>query len=106
MQQVPLTVPQFAAHSDFRRTPKINANAGRDHFPDCFSVALASGGIRGGQVYGSSDRSAATPQDLPCGSGDLHATISHALGIPHGTELINQLGRPQRPCDGEPLPLP
>lgn len=91
--------------TEFGRTPKINANAGRDHFPDCFSVALAAGGIRAGQVYGSSDRSAATPQDLPCGPGDLHATIFHALGIPPDTELIDQLGRPQRLCDGEPLPL-
>jgi len=90
---------------DFGRTPKINGGAGRDHYPFCFSVALAGGGIRGGQVYGSSDRIAAYPHSLPCGPNDLHATIFQALGIPLEAELHDRLNRPQRLTDGRPLPL-
>src|SRR5436305_3422779 len=51
--------------TDFGRTPRVNGSAGRDHYPYCYSVALAGGGIRGGQVYGSSDRIGAFPQDRP-----------------------------------------
>src|SRR2546430_13170202 len=49
------------------RTPKINSNAGRDHWPGCFSVTLAGAGIRGGMVYGASDRIAAFPSQSPVG---------------------------------------
>lgn len=70
------------ALGDFGRTPKINGSAGRDHYPHAYSVVLAGGGIRGGQVYGSSDRHGAFPHNLPCGPNDLHATIFKALGIP------------------------
>jgi Protein of unknown function (DUF1501) len=61
--------------TDFGRTPKINGAAGRDHYPSVYSVALAGGGISGGQVYGSSDRIGAYPRDNPCGPADIHATI-------------------------------
>jgi hypothetical protein len=90
---------------DFGRTPKINGGAGRDHYPYCFSVALAGGGIRGGQVYGSSDSIAAYPHNLPCGPNALHATIFQSLGIPLDAELFDRLNRPQRLTDGQPLPL-
>jgi hypothetical protein len=90
--------------TEFGRTPKCG-NGGRDHYPFCYSVALAGGGIRGGQVYGSSDRHGAFPRDLPCGPNDLHATIFQALGIPLESALTDLQGRPQAITDGRPLPL-
>ena len=90
---------------DFGRTPTINANAGRDHFPNCFSMWFAGGGIRGGQVYGSSDATASAPLDNPCGPEDIHATVFHALGIdPHFT-VFDLEDRPFPLTDGRPLPL-
>jgi hypothetical protein len=91
--------------TEFGRTPHINAAAGRDHYPYCYSIALAGGGIRGGQVYGSSDRLGAFPRDLPCGPNDLHATIFQALGIPLGAHLHDNFGRPLPLTDGRALPL-
>ncbi len=91
--------------TDFGRTPKINKNGGRDHHPGVYSVALAGGGIRGGQVYGSSDSRGAEPGSDPCSPADFHATIYQAMGIDHRAELHDQEGRPLRICDGEPLPL-
>jgi uncharacterized protein (DUF1501 family) len=91
--------------TEFGRTPKINRGAGRDHYPNCYSVVLSGGGIRGGQVYGSSDRIGAEPADKPCTPADLHATIFHALGIPADSQLSDQLGRPLALCDGRSLPL-
>jgi uncharacterized protein (DUF1501 family) len=90
---------------DFGRTPKINRNAGRDHYPYAYAVALAGGGIRGGQVYGSSDRQGAFPHTFPCGPNDLHATVFHALGISREAVLYDRLGRPHPLTDGRPLPL-
>jgi len=90
---------------DFGRTPTINSNAGRDHFPNCFSMWFAGGGIRGGQVYGSSDGTASEPLDNPCGPEDIHATVFHALGIdPHFT-VYDLEDRPLPLTDGQPLPL-
>jgi len=91
--------------TEFGRTPLINTSAGRDHYPYCYSVALAGGGIRGGQVYGSSDRLGAFPRDLPCGPHDLHATIFQALGIPLDAHLQDNFGRPFPLTDGRALPL-
>jgi hypothetical protein len=92
--------------SEFGRTPKLNKNSGRDHYPRCYSVALAGGGVRGGQVYGRSDRHAAEPADLPVTPADLHATIFHALGIPPDTSLTDNLGRAFPLTDGgRVLPL-
>lgn len=91
--------------TDFGRTPKINGNAGRDHHPGVYSVALAGGGIRGGQVYGSSDASGTEPDNAPCSPADFHATIYQALGIDHHSELHDRDGRPFRICEGNPLPL-
>ncbi len=90
--------------TEFGRTPRIRG-AGRDHFPNCYSVALAGGGIRGGRVYGSSDRIGATPRDLPCGPNDVHATIFHALGISPEAHLQDNLGRNFPLSDGRVLPL-
>ena len=70
-----------AVAGDFGRTPKINAMAGRDHWPNCYTQLLAGGGIRGGQVYGASDRNAAYVKDRPVSPEDFHATILHAFGL-------------------------
>ena len=91
--------------TDFGRTPKINGNGGRDHHPGVYSVALAGGGIRGGQVYGSSDSRGAEPGSNACSPADFHATIYSLLGIDHKAELHDQQGRPFKICDGDPLPI-
>ncbi|MBL8792957.1 MAG: DUF1501 domain-containing protein [Planctomycetia bacterium] len=91
--------------TEFGRTPKLNGGKGRDHFPNCYSVAFAGGGVRGGQVYGRSDRQASEPSERPCGPQDLHATIFHALGIPLDSHLTDNLGRPLALTDGQLLPL-
>lgn len=91
--------------TEFGRTPKINKNAGRDHYPSCYSVAFAGAGIKGGQVYGKSDKSGSEPAENACGPADLHATIFEAFGIHHKTTITDRLGRPFPISDGEPLPL-
>ena len=91
--------------TDFGRTPKINGNGGRDHHPGVYSVALAGGGIRGGQVYGSSVSRGAEPGSNACSPADFHATIYSLLGIDHKAELHDQQGRPFKICDGDPLPI-
>jgi len=88
---------------EFGRTPRINAAAGRDHWAACNSVVLAGAGIRGGRVYGSSDRLAAYPATLPVTPDDLAATIYHALGIDPTTDLFDRLERPYRLALGKPL---
>jgi hypothetical protein len=69
------------AMGEFGRTPKINPDGGRDHWPHCFSILMAGGGIRGGQVYGSSDRIGAEPRDNPVTPAMIAATIRKAAGI-------------------------
>ncbi|MEY4178944.1 MAG: hypothetical protein RLY70_2518 [Planctomycetota bacterium] len=95
----------IAVLTDFGRTPRINGSAGRDHYPNVYSIAFAGGGIRGGQVYGSSDHLGAFPRTQACGPPDAHATIFAALGISPRAELRDMLNRPLPACDGEPLPL-
>ena len=80
--------------SEFGRTPKINGNAGRDHWGPCNSIWLAGGGVRGGQVYGSSDKQAAYPADNPVDPADVTATIFHLLGIDPHTQIHDREGRP------------
>jgi hypothetical protein len=91
--------------TDFGRTPHINGAAGRDHYPNAYSIVMAGGGIRGGQVYGSSDAKGAFPRTLPCGPADVHATVFQALGISPRAEIRDMLGRPFPISDGEVLPL-
>ncbi|MBI3410564.1 MAG: DUF1501 domain-containing protein [Planctomycetes bacterium] len=80
---------------DFGRTPIINTTAGRDHWPHCYTMVLAGGGIRGGQYYGSSDRTGAYPHDNPVTPADIHATVFRALGYdPHGIFYQSAEGRP------------
>jgi uncharacterized protein (DUF1501 family) len=88
---------------EFGRTPKVEPAPvlGRGHWGRCYSVVLAGGGIRGGRVYGASDSQGAVPRDKPVGTSDIVTTIYHCLGISAETELPDQLGRPQRLCQGE-----
>jgi len=89
---------------EFGRTPKVPlTTAGREHWPHCFSVLMAGGGIRGGQVYGASDRIGAYPADLPVTPGDLMATIYHCLGVDPGTVIHDQSGRPIYLTTGAPI---
>jgi hypothetical protein len=89
--------------AEFGRTPKINGAAGRDHWGPVFSVALAGGGVKGGAVFGASDKLAAYPKDGRVTPGDLHATIYHCLGIPRDAEIRDGLGRPLAVYNGEPV---
>jgi len=82
------------AMGEFGRTPKINTSRGRDHWPRAFSVVLAGGGIRGGQVYGASDRVGESPADKPVTPADLAATIFTLLGVDPSHELHTGDGRP------------
>jgi uncharacterized protein (DUF1501 family) len=88
---------------DMGRTPRVNSGAGRDHWSFCYSVVLAGGGIKGGQVYGSSDRAAAYPSTNPVSPADIAATIFHCLGIDPRSEMTDQQGRPLVACPGTPL---
>ncbi|MCH7988128.1 MAG: DUF1501 domain-containing protein [Planctomycetes bacterium] len=83
-----------AVASEFGRTPKINARAGRDHWPKVFSVLLAGGGIKGGQVYGSSNATASEPEDNPLNVEDWATTMYHCLGIVADKELMAPGDRP------------
>ncbi|MFO0948697.1 MAG: DUF1501 domain-containing protein, partial [Planctomycetota bacterium] len=78
---------------EFGRSPKINANAGRDHWNFCYGLLLAGGGIRPGVVHGSSDRIGARPHDKPVGPADIVATVYRCLGISHTLELTDKLQR-------------
>src|SRR5262249_44642208 len=90
---------------EFGRTPKINAAAGRDHWNFCYSLMLGGGGIKGGFVYGSSDKIAAKPGSNPVTPADIVATIYHCLGIPATLELRDRLDRPfQLVPWGKPIP--
>jgi hypothetical protein len=86
--------------SEFGRTPKINPEAGRDHWPKVFSVMLAGGGIQGGVVYGASDATAAEPDVDPVSPADLATTMYQLLGIVADKELMAPGDRPIEICDG------
>jgi uncharacterized protein (DUF1501 family) len=85
---------------EFGRTPRINARAGRDHYPRAFSVALAGGGVRGGQVIGAVDKSGAEVTERPVTVPDLFQTLCHALGVDPEHENHTSLGRPIKIVDG------
>jgi len=89
-----------AVFGEFGRTPRINANAGRDHWGLCQSVLLAGGGLQGGRIHGRSDRIGAYPAEDAVDPVDVHATLYHCLGIdPHQT-LHDALQRPVPICNG------
>jgi len=80
--------------SEFGRTPKINATAGRDHWPKVFSVLLAGGGIKKGYVHGTSDATASEPEDNPLTVEDLSMTVYNQLGIDGEKRLVAPGNRP------------
>ncbi|MFM9960233.1 MAG: DUF1501 domain-containing protein [Planctomycetaceae bacterium] len=88
---------------EFGRTPKINANGGRDHWGHVFSFAMAGAGIRGGQVIGASDKNGAYPATAPFTGGDLTATLFHLLGIDPNGFFLDNLNRPHPITKGEPI---
>ncbi len=89
---------------EFGRTPKINANAGRDHWGSCSTTLLAGGGIRGGQVHGASDKQAAFPITRPIDPRDIQATLYHTLGLdPHRTMVHDSQQRPITISEGRVL---
>jgi len=92
--------------SEFGRTPKINRNAGRDHWPKVFSVMLAGGGVKGGLIHGTSNATASEPDLDPVGPGDLATTMYHQLGIVADKELMAPGDRPIEIVDGGKLVKP
>ena len=82
------------AMGEFGRTPTINPNLGRDHWPNCWSLALAGGGIKVGQVVGASDERGYNVTERVVTMGDLYATIYRALGIDWKKEYMSPIGRP------------
>jgi uncharacterized protein (DUF1501 family) len=86
--------------SEFGRTPKINASAGRDHYPRVFSLAVAGGGFKQGLVYGSSNATASEPEEDPVRVEDVLTTVYHQLGINADKELMAPGGRPIEIIDG------
>ena len=85
---------------EFGRTPKVNARNGRDHYPRVFNLAMAGGGIQGGQVYGSSTDDGSAVKDSPVTVHDLFQTVCGALQVKADHENISPLGRPMKIVDG------
>ncbi len=89
---------------EFGRTPKINARTGRDHFPRAFNVALAGGGIQGGQIIGKTNPAGDAVTDRPVGVTDLFQSICQGLKIDPTLENMSTVGRPIKVVDGgEPV---
>jgi hypothetical protein len=88
---------------EFGRSPRINGDAGRDHYGNVFSAMLAGGGIRGGQAYGQSDKHGAFPADNPVSPAAFAATLYHCLGIDPDATIPDRLGRPTPITDGRPV---
>ncbi len=88
---------------EFGRTPKINNNASRDHWPQCYTVLLAGGGVKRGFVYGESDKTGSYPAKDPVRPDDLAATIFYLLGIDPHTEVRGVGNRPLLISEGKPV---
>lgn len=91
------------ATGEFGRTPQINNQAGRDHWPDCYTALVAGGGVQGGAIHGASDRLGAYPARDPATPADLAATIFWRFGFDPARHVQDRLGRPWKLADGEPL---
>ncbi len=100
-----LTNTMVVSLGEFGRTPKVNPAGGRDHWPGCWTVMMAGGGVKGGQVIGASDEIGAAPRDRPTTPAEIAATIYHSLGIPLETELPGSQGRPIRVVDNGVEPI-
>jgi hypothetical protein len=79
---------------EFGRTPRINQNAGRDHWARCWSVVVGGGGIKGGQVYGSTSKDGTDVGDNPASVADLFATLYKGMGVDPGLQIRDGVGRP------------
>ncbi len=90
--------------SEFGRTPTINKQAGRDHWPYAQSILLAGAGITGGAVHGATDKHGAYPATDPVTPPDLAQTLLHLLGVPADLELRDPQGRPIRASHGAVVP--
>lgn len=88
---------------EFGRSPRVNANAGRDHWPNCYSMLLAGGGVKGGVAFGTSDRMGAYPKSSPVTPGDLAATVFWRFGLDHEHEIVDSLERPFPLASGQPI---
>jgi hypothetical protein len=88
---------------EFGRTPRINGQAGRDHFPKAWSCVLAGGGIAGGQAYGRTSKDGTTIEENPVGVTDVLATLCAAMGVPPETENQSNSGRPIKIVEGDPI---
>lgn len=91
------------ATGEFGRTPKFNCNGGRDHWPGVWTAIFAGGGVKGGQVIGSSDAIASEPKDRPVHAADIPATIFHALGIGPDATIPGPTGTPVPAYTGRPV---
>lgn len=90
--------------TEFGRTPKINEDEGRDHYPRAFSCLLAGGGIKGGQVHGKTDKTGSMPEENPVLVPDFNATIAAALGLPLDEVVFSPSKRPFKVADkGRPI---
>ena len=88
---------------EFGRTPKINDQGGRDHFPNAWSCVFSGGGIQGGQVYGKTSKDGTEVEEGQVDVGDVLATLCKAVGVDPETENISQLGRPIKIAEGTPI---
>jgi hypothetical protein len=91
------------AMGEFGRTPKVNKTAGRDHWPYCYTIILAGGGVRGGIAYGASDKLGAYPDADAVTPADLAATLYWRLGLDPAREIVDLTGRPYKVADGRPI---
>lgn len=89
---------------EFGRTPRINGNAGRDHWPQAQSILLAGGGYRHGQIIGSTNDKAEYPTSRKIGVEDFCATIYHAVGLAPDVTIMNHQGRPMHLLPGGEVP--
>ncbi len=88
---------------EFGRTPRINQNAGRDHWARCWSVVMGGGAIKGGQVYGATSADGSDIKDKPCSIGDVFATVYKGMGLEPSTKVRDNLGVPREIAEGKPL---
>lgn len=90
---------------EFGRTPKINQNGGRDHWPRCWSVVVGGGNIKGGIAYGSTNADGTEVKDNPAKIGDLYATLYAGLGLDPATQIRDNLGRPTAIAGDKAAPI-
>src|SRR5262249_23097968 len=88
---------------EFGRTPQNTKDAGRDHWPDCYSAVLAGAGVKAGHYFGASDKIGAHPVSDAVGPADLAATLFWRFGLDPATEMTDATGRPYKLAEGTPI---